>query len=142
MKLFVENTSLFSVVQNINRPSTDFDLDLSDIKEWTFLRNISLNVDFTKQAKQAIFARKTQKLSYPLLVSNNNTAHKLLSQKHLGLTLDFRLLFRKNYCENFNDVDIAYSDLIQRITQVINKIAPFKQIKIKSYPTIGLMVRF
>ena len=53
------------------------------------------------------------------------------SQKHVGLTLDSRLTFCKNYCENFNDVDIAYSDLIQRITQVINKIAHFKEIRIK-----------
>ena len=35
--------------------------------------------------------------------------------------------------EYFNDVDIAYSDFIQRITSVINKIAPFKEIRIKSY---------
>ena len=27
--------------------------------------------------------------------------------------------------EYFNDVDIAYSDFIQRITSIINKIAPF-----------------
>ena len=35
--------------------------------------------------------------------------------------------------EYFNDVDIAYSDFIQRITSVINKIAPFKEITVKSY---------
>ena len=35
--------------------------------------------------------------------------------------------------EYFNDVDIAYSDFIQRITSVINKIAPFKEIRIKNY---------
>ena len=36
-------------------------------------------------------------------------------------------------CEYFNDVDITYSDFIQRITSVINKIAPFKEIRIKNY---------
>ena len=35
--------------------------------------------------------------------------------------------------EYFNDVGIAYSDFIQRITSVINKIAPFKQVRIKNY---------
>ena len=35
--------------------------------------------------------------------------------------------------EYFNDVDIAYSDFIQHITSVINKIAPFKEIRIKNY---------
>ena len=33
----------------------------------------------------------------------------------------------------FNDVDIAYSDFIQRMTSVINKIAPFQEIRIKNY---------
>ena len=35
--------------------------------------------------------------------------------------------------EYFNDVDIAYSDFIQRITSVINKITSFKEIRTKSY---------
>ena len=35
--------------------------------------------------------------------------------------------------EYFNDVDITYSDFIQRITSVINKIAPFKEVRIKNY---------
>ena len=35
--------------------------------------------------------------------------------------------------EHFNDVDIVYADLIQRITQVINKIASFKEIRIRNY---------
>ena len=40
------------------------------------------------------------------------------------------------YYEYFNDVDIAYSDFIERITSVIKKIAPFKEIRIKNYSTI------
>ena len=35
--------------------------------------------------------------------------------------------------EYINNVDIAYSDFIQRITSVINKIVPFKDIRIKNY---------
>ena len=35
--------------------------------------------------------------------------------------------------EYFNGVDIAYSNFIHRITSVINKIAPFKEIRIKNY---------
>ena len=35
--------------------------------------------------------------------------------------------------EYFSDVDIAYSDFIQCITPVINKITPFKKIRIKNY---------
>ena len=35
--------------------------------------------------------------------------------------------------EYFNDLYIVYSDFIQCITPVINKIAPFKEIRIKNY---------
>ena len=35
--------------------------------------------------------------------------------------------------EYFHDVDIGYSDFIQDITSVINKIAPFKEIRIKNH---------
>ena len=35
--------------------------------------------------------------------------------------------------EYFNDVDIAYSDFIQRITSVINKIALFKEVRFKNH---------
>ena len=35
--------------------------------------------------------------------------------------------------EYFNDVDIAYSNLIQCITPVINNIPPFKEIRMKNY---------
>ena len=35
--------------------------------------------------------------------------------------------------EYFHDVDIAYSDFIQCITSVVNKIAPFKELRIKNY---------
>ena len=38
-----------------------------------------------------------------------------------------------HYYEYFNDIDISCSDFIQRITPVINKIAPFKVIGIKDY---------
>ena len=35
--------------------------------------------------------------------------------------------------EYFHDADITYSDFIQPITPIINKIAPLKKIRIKNY---------
>ena len=35
--------------------------------------------------------------------------------------------------EYFNDVGIAYSDFIQRVTLIINEIAPCNKIRIKNY---------
>ena len=35
--------------------------------------------------------------------------------------------------EYFSDVDISYSDFIQHITSVINKIAPLKEVRIQNY---------
>ena len=49
-----------------------------------------------------------------------------------SLNQDLRMINLPDY-EYFNDVDIAYSDFVQRITSVIDKIASFKEIRIKNY---------
>ena len=58
-----------------------------------------------------------------------------------SLNQGLRMINLPDY-EYFNDVDIAYSDFIQRITSVINKIASFKEIRIKNYSHDWLMVKF
>ena len=67
--------------------------------------------------------------------SNTHKQIKIRSLKNNtveSLNQGLRMINFPDY-EYFNDVDIAYSDFIQRITPVINKIAPFKGIRIKNY---------
>ena len=48
-KLFVDDTSLFSVFQNINQTTTDLNIDLSKISDWAFQWKRYVNLDCNKQ---------------------------------------------------------------------------------------------
>ena len=60
-KLFVDDTSLFSIVQNVNTFASHLDSDLSKISNWAFQRKMRFNPDPRKQAQKVIFSRKIQK---------------------------------------------------------------------------------
>ena len=51
------------------------------------------NPDFTKQAQEVMFSRKTKKLLYPSLSFNIIALKNSMFQKRLGLTLDVKLNF-------------------------------------------------
>ena len=84
----------------------------------------------------------TQKLHR--MKSNTHKQIKIRSLKNYtiqSLNQGLRMINFPDY-EYFNDVDIVYSGFIQCITPVISKNAPFKEIRIKTIPTTGLMVKF
>ena len=57
-KLFADNTSLFSTVQNVNTSVSHLNNDLSQISNWAFHWKISFNPDPGRQAQEVIFSRK------------------------------------------------------------------------------------
>ena len=67
--------------------------------------------------------------------SNTHKQIKIRSLKNYSIESLNEALGMINFpdYEYFNDVDIAYSDFIQRITSVINKIALFKEVRFKNY---------
>ena len=73
-KLFADNTSLFSIVRDIN----------------------AFNLDLSKQAQEVIFSLKFQKISHPSLYFNNNATEQVSFQKHLGMILDTKLNFQEH----------------------------------------------
>ena len=64
-KLFADDISLFSVVQNINSRTTDWNSDLSKISDWAFQRKMKFNPDPNKQAQEVIFSRLINKTNHP-----------------------------------------------------------------------------
>ena len=91
--LFADDTSLFSVVNNIHTNATTLSQYLNVITNWAFQWKIIFNPDLSKQAQEVIFSRKTKKLLHPTLLFNNIPLSNSLFQKHLGLTLDIKLNF-------------------------------------------------
>ena len=95
-KLFADDTSLFSVVKNVNASNIDLNNDLKKIGEWAFQWKISFNPDPTKQAQELIFSHKVQTTNHPLLFFIENVIPKTTLQKHLGMFLDSKLNFSEH----------------------------------------------
>ena len=104
-KLFADDPSLFSIVQNINTTASHLNSDLNKINNWTFQSKISFNPDPSKQAQEVIFSRKIQKTCYPSIYSNNKSVKQVPSQKHLKLLLDNKLNFQEHLKNILNKVN-------------------------------------
>ena len=88
VKLFPDDTSLFSIVNCVNTSASTLNSDLLKIQDWAYQWKMSFNPDRTKQAQEIIFSRKKNATTHPPLVFNNSEIKLSSIQKHLGLTLD------------------------------------------------------
>ena len=64
-KSFADDTSLFSVVKNVDASNIDLNNDLKKIGEWAFQWKMSFNPDPNKQAQELIFSSKVQTTNHP-----------------------------------------------------------------------------
>ena len=91
-KLFADDTSLFSVVCDVNTCASDTGRDLKLTSDWTFQWKMSFNPDPSKQPQEIIFSRKTMESSHPIVYFNNIVSSTSV-QKHLGMLLDDKLSY-------------------------------------------------
>ena len=91
--MFADDTSFFSVVHETQAYANDLNKDLEITKNWAFQWEMNFNSDPAKQAHEVIFSRKAKEIYHPPLVFNNTNASQSSSQKHLGVILDFKLIF-------------------------------------------------
>ena len=73
VKLFADDTSLFSVVHDTQTSANNLIKDLEIINDWIFQWKMYFNPDPTKQAREVIFRRKAKEIYHPLLVFNNTS---------------------------------------------------------------------
>ena len=93
VKLFADDTSLFSVVHNNNTSAEVLNRDPQKISEWVHKWKMSSNSDLSKKAQEVIFSRKQAKSLHPDLLINNTPVHQSHCQKHLGVYLDMKVNF-------------------------------------------------
>ena len=104
-KLFADDTSLFSVVHNLNTSTNNLNEDLKKINDWATQWKMSFNLDPTKQAQEVIFSHKIKKpLHTPLNYINANVKQTAF-QKHLGLILDSQLSLEEHLKLVFSKVN-------------------------------------
>ena len=93
VKLFADDTSLFSVIHDVDASSATLNNDLVKIQEWAYNWKMSFNPDKNKQAQEVIFSRKLRKVFHPNLSFNDQPIERSVAHKHLGPTLDEKLSF-------------------------------------------------
>ena len=95
-RLFADDVSLFSVVDNINLSASNLNSDLSKINAWANQWKMTFNPDPNKQVQEVIFSLKTKKISPSPLNFSNNSVQQVQFQKHFGVYLDGKLDFREH----------------------------------------------
>ena len=117
-KLFADDTSLFSVVHNLNESAEYLNLDLSVISQWAYQWKMLFNPDPKKPAHKVIFSRKKNEETHPSVFYDNIEVSRTDSQEHLGLVLDNKLTFKKHVKDKLNKV---YFDVgkIKRLRDIL-----------------------
>ena len=113
-KLFADNNSLLSEVQDINTTASDLNEDLEKIGNRTFQRKMNFNPDSNKQAQEITFSRKKTVSLHPVVQFYNRPVKTTQLHKHLVMMLDS---------------DMSYEHHIKSILNKVNK-------------TIGLLRKF
>ena len=96
VKLFADDTSLFSIVKSELRTSIGINNDLKKIRMWAWEWKMLFNAGKTEEV---IFSWKKSRPCHPILKLGNDEIKTSLEQKHLGMILDHKLDFRSHIRE-------------------------------------------
>ena len=80
IKLFADDTSLFSTVHDPNHSAKVLNDDLNKISEWAYKWKMLFNPDLTKQTQEVIFSRKNFKTDDPIVYLIRLRLHELLAK--------------------------------------------------------------
>ena len=92
-KLFADDASLFSVVDDSAQSTAFLNDDLLKISRWAYQWKMIFNPDASKQARETIFSRKANASNDATVYFNNVPVIRDNIQKHLGLFLDSKISF-------------------------------------------------
>ena len=102
VKIFADDTSLFSIVDDPTLSHEDLNHDLNLINTWAHQWKMSFNPDPSKQAIEVIFSHKRSPPLHTSLTFNNMPVANEGVQKHLGLYLDNQLSFNHHLKEKLS----------------------------------------
>ena len=102
VKFFADDTSLFSIVSDPVITAAQINHDLQLIEQWAYQWKMSFNPDPNKQAIELLFSQKKKNINHPPLFFNQKQVVSVTVHKHLGLTLDSKLLFIKHITEKIS----------------------------------------
>ena len=87
MRLFADDSSLFTCVDGVDPTHEKLVKDLQTITNWAYQWKMFFNPDITKQAVELIFSVKRKKPEHPELLFNGIPVSREGHTKHLGVQL-------------------------------------------------------
>ena len=93
IKMFADDTSLFSRVDDPVRSALKLNEDLDIVKLWAWQWKMLFNADKTEEV---IFSCKRLKPNHPPLLLGNDEVAQKIEHKHLGVILDSKLDFQSH----------------------------------------------
>ena len=96
VKLFADDTSLFSVVRNENETALALNSDLEKLRIWAWQWKMKFNADKTEEV---VFSCKRNKPVHPILKLGSSDISAKIEHKHLGMILDSKLEFQSHVGE-------------------------------------------
>lgn len=96
VKIFADDTSLFSVVKDENKTADDLNRDLERVRLWAWQWKMKFNADKTEEV---IFSSKRLKPTHPPLFLGSDEVTVKAEHKHLGMILDSKLDFQSHIKE-------------------------------------------
>ena len=117
-KLFSDDTSLFSVVHDINTFAIELNSDLKKTNDWAIQWKMTFNPHRSKQAQEIIFSIKLKKMTQPRLLFNNNNVSQVTFQTHLGFILDVNLTFEEHLKNVLNKTNKAIG-LLKKLSNLL-----------------------
>ena len=103
--MFANDTSLLSVIHDIDTTANYFNHKLEEICEWSFQQKISFNQDPSKQAQELIFSKKKTVSIHPVVYFNNTLVNSMATHKRLGIVLGSKLCYENHLQPVFSRVD-------------------------------------
>ena len=93
VKIFADDTSLFSVVKDEGKTADEMNSDLERVRLWAWQWKMKFNADKTEEV---IFSSKRLKSAHPPLFLGGSEVTVKAEHKHLGMILDSQLDFQSH----------------------------------------------
>ena len=93
MKLFPDDTSLFTIVKDKNESANIINNDLCQISKWAYNWKMLFNSDPEKPPQEVLFSRKNKVQVHPTVNLNITQVERTSYQKNLATSPDEELNF-------------------------------------------------
>ena len=99
VRLFADDTSLFTIVYDETVSAQVLNSDLKTIKEWAYQWKMQFNPDVNKPAVQVIYSQKRSEPPHLPLLFSGSSVPISDDHKHLGFFFDIELNFLRHVKE-------------------------------------------